>query len=332
MRKIALISINKPGLKAALKLKEILSDFEITVFCKEGKGCREFDSIDEVIKTLWEEFDAGVFFISIGIIIRKIAPYLKSKTIDPAIISMSINLDRVVPMIGGHIGGANELSKIIEKRIDGCINFITTATDQTDTFAFDMFAKKEGFLIKNINKLANISNRLINNKRVKVATYQKIYKTIDCKNLELIDFDKVDSNSVIIAPHINSSVLTLKPSIYLGIGCKKDISIKTLHLALNDFLHSNNLQDCKIGSIASFDKKSDEKALIDLSSKLGVGFETFRKSEIDSLKTSFSKSASKKYFDIKGVAEPCAILASRYKIIIIKKTKFFNSITIACAI
>ena len=164
--KIAIITINGPSLKSAKRLLPTLSAYENIVFNKSDSsdGFKVYKKLDDILSTAFNEFDALIFIMATGAVVRKIAPYLKDKASDPAVVVINLELNRVLPLLSGHLGGANELAKLLEKKLPGCINFITTATDQTDTLAFDMLAKKRGWRVKNLKSLANISNKLLNNK------------------------------------------------------------------------------------------------------------------------------------------------------------------------
>jgi len=338
MLKIAIISINQPSLNSAERLKEYLKEYEVDIYGKDGlehnlKEFKSYEKIDTVLADGWKKYDAIICILAMGIVVRKIAPLLKSKATDPAILVMSIDLLKVIPLLSGHIGGANELSDVIANKIDGCINFISTATDQVKAFAFDMFAKKNNMEIENLNCLANISNRLINKKSVKVFAPKAVFESIkDKTNLELIEKDCIDQNTVIINPFGKSDNLHLKPKVYIGIGCNRDTSFEDIQKAFLWFLDKYGIKKEQVKNIASFKVKADEKGLLEFAKKYNFDIKFFNKEEINNLDGEFSKSASTKFFGLKGVAEPSCILISKYKELIIPKEVYEKKITIAGAI
>ena len=339
MLKIAIISINQPSLNSAVKLSEYLNEYEVDIYGKKDlvhnlDNLLTYEKIDTVLENGWKKYDAIICILAMGIVVRKIAPLLESKATDPAILVMSIDLSKVIPLLSGHIGGANELSDLIVQKIDGCINFISTATDQVKVFAFDMFAKKYNMKIENLHKLANISNRLINKQKVKVYSYKSIFETIEDKtNLELVSSADIDENTVIINPfnHSNDN-LHLKPKIYLGVGCNRDTSFEDIEKAFICFLDKYNLEKEQIENIASFEAKSDEKGLLEFANKYNFEIKFFDEKQINSLEGEFSPSQATKFFGLKGVAEPSGVLISKYKELIIPKEVYEKKITIAGAI
>jgi len=338
MLKVAIVSINQPSLNSAIKLNEYLKEYEVDIYGKKNlehslNSLITYEKIDTVLENGWKKYDAIICILAIGIVVRKIAPLLESKATDPAILVMSIDLSKVIPLLSGHIGGANELSDMIATKIDGCINFISTATDQVKAFAFDMFAKKNDMKIENLNRLANISNRLINKQKVKVYTYKSIFESIkDKTNLELIDGSKIDENSVIINPLGKSNNLHLKPKVYLGIGCNRDISFEDIEKAFLWFLNKYNLEINQIKNISSFEAKSNEKGLLEFADKYNFEIKFFDENQINAVEGEFSPSQATKFFGLKGVAEPSSILISKYKELVISKEVYEKKITIAGAI
>ena len=339
MLKIAIVTINRPSLKSALKLKEYIKEFQPDIYTstktplKEGEECITFEKLDDILPTAWNSYDAIICILAMGAVVRKIAPLLKNKESDPAVIVINLGLDKIVPLLSGHIGGANELSDLIAKRVPNAINFISTATDQTNTIAFEMLAKQNGWKIKNLKSLANISNRLLNKQKVKVATYKSIFKTLKSDNLELVGFNEEDENQVIISPFdFDSSLLHLKPKIYLGIGCNRGTTCKEIKNAVFQFLNSYKLDISDVKNIASFEAKKDEIGLLEFASEFGFDIKFFKKEEINSLEKEFSKSKATDFFGLKGVAEPSSILISKYKELILPKEVFQKKVTIAGAI
>ncbi len=337
--KIAVVTINQPSLNSASTLLNYLKDYKVDIYGKKDlthslDNLITYKKLDDILPTAWEEYNAIIYILAMGAVVRKIAPLLKDKSTDPAVIVINLDLTKIVPLLSGHLGGANRLSDILVSRLPNSINFISTATDQTNTLAFEMLAQKRDWVIANIKPLARISNRLINKQEVKVATYLNIFNSIPNKdNLKLIGFKDIDLNSVVIAPTTQSKdALWLAPYVYLGLGCNRDTPMEIIDKSFKLFLEKNNLSRFQIKAIASFNAKKDEIGLLEFSKKYNFPIEFYNKEDINSLENKFSKSASTKFFGLKGVAEPSAILVSEYKELIIPKEVYFKSVTIAGAV
>lgn len=298
MKNIAIITLNNPGLEAAQQTVEDLvlidKNFEVKIYHK---------NIEENIGEIWANSDAIIWFTATGIVVRKIARLLESKTKDPAVLVMNLDRTQIIPLLSGHIGGANELAQKLTQVIPNLVTFITTATDSVGAFAFDNFAKDNGFEIVNINKLAAVSNALVNNEPVVILSPFNE----DAKELQI----------------------KIKP-IFLGIGINSGTHAEELKADILDFTQKYRLDLQNIAKIASFEAKKDEPALHSLAEDLKIELVFFNENDINSLNMEFSPSRAQKYFNIKGVAEPAAVLASRFKTLFIKKNVYKNT-TIAAA-
>lgn len=91
--------------------------------------------------------DAFVFFAAAGIAVRLIAPYVRDKFSDPAVIAVDETGHYVIPVLSGHAGGANALAERLS-RILGAEAVITTATDREGLFSVDAFAAEQGLTLE----------------------------------------------------------------------------------------------------------------------------------------------------------------------------------------
>jgi cobalt-precorrin 5A hydrolase len=336
--KIAVVTINQPSLNSACELVPYLSGHEVDVYGKKDlthnlENLHLYKKLDDILVPAWKAYDAIICILAMGAVVRKIAPLLEDKSTDPAVIVINLALDKIVPLLSGHLGGANKLADDIAAALPNCINFISTATDQTKTLAFEMLAQKNGWKIENLKALAKVSNRLLNKQKVKVATYENVFEIIPNKdNLELVGFDSIDLDTVVIDPVVKSEALTLRPKVYLGIGCNRDTPLSEIEEAVEHFLENNGLEISDIKNIASFEAKADEEGLLAFAKKYNFEIKFYEKDAINALENSFSKSASTKFFGLKGVAEPSAVLVSEYKELLFPKEVFFKSVTVAGAI
>ncbi len=267
--RIAVVTINQPSLDSAYRLMDYLDGYKVDIYGKRDlkhnlNNLKVYNKLDDILPSVWKSYNAIIFIVAIGAVVRKIAPLLRDKSIDPAILVINLALDKIVPLLSGHIGGANELANDLVERIPNAINFISTATDQTNTIAFEMLAKERGWRIENLKALAKISNRLLNRQEVKVATYKSIFDSIpDRENLKLVDFNSIDLDTVVISPLVKSNSLTLKPKVSIGIGCNKNIGFREIIKAFLDFLEKYNLKLEDIKDINSFEAKSNEVGLLE---------------------------------------------------------------------
>ena len=335
---LALLSINQPSLDAAIRLLPVLEDHTVDLYAKAGLSCgthtvHTYDTLDRLLPDLWARYDGIIALMATGALIRTIAPHLQDKTTDPAVVVLTLALDRVIPLLGGHLAGANALAETLARRLPGCVNFVTTATDQTRTPALEMLAQERGWTIRNLHALASVSNRLLNGQKVTVAAPEGVFGSLPQRERFVrVDYEAATSDAVVIAPHIVSEALTLQPPLTLGIGCNRGTRLEAFEAALETFLARHRLEISQIGRLASFAAKADEAGLLAFADRHGWEITFFDAETIHRLRGDFSPSAAERFFDLPGVAEPSAVLGSTYRDLIIPKAVYHTTITIAGAI
>ena len=148
--KIAVIAVTENGYKLASQIREKLPDPEIFIYQKYAvSGEKSYEKIGELTDRIWNKYDAIVFISACGIAVRAIAPFVRSKLTDPAIIAADDSGHFAVSLLSGHLGGANELAEKIGGII-GAVPVITTATDNSGRFSPDLFAKANDLAIENM--------------------------------------------------------------------------------------------------------------------------------------------------------------------------------------
>ena len=113
----------------------------------------------------WEASDALLFVGAAGIAVRAIAPHVASKVNDPAVVAIDEAGRFAVPLLSGHLGGANELAQTVA-RAAGAIPVITTATDVRGVWAVDTWARCAGLPVSNPEAIKRVSARLLSGGRV----------------------------------------------------------------------------------------------------------------------------------------------------------------------
>ena len=113
----------------------------------------------------WEASDALLFVGAAGIAVRAIAPHVASKASDSAVVVIDEAGRFAVPLLSGHLGGANELAQTVA-RAAGAIPVITTATDVRGVWAVDTWARCAGLAVSNPEAIKRVSARLLSGGRV----------------------------------------------------------------------------------------------------------------------------------------------------------------------
>ena len=132
--KIAVIAFSECGAALAVRMVAEFSQrgHEIKGHIAErhaaGTPFEPFASVFALTERLFNDVDALVFIGACGIAVRAIAPFVKSKLTDPAVVVCDEAGRFTISLLSGHVGGANELAEQIARTI-GATPVITTASD-----------------------------------------------------------------------------------------------------------------------------------------------------------------------------------------------------------
>ena len=253
---------------------------------------------------------ALIFIGSCGIAVRLIAPYIQDKTTDPAVIVMDEEGGYVIPILSGHLGGANDLARTIAKNTDA-VPVITTATDVRGEFAIDEYAKKNDLIIEDKEDIVKVSSRVLAGGKVSVREGlfdDKVYITVD--DLE---------------------VTLKKKRIIIGFGCKKDTDYSKIEVYITQILEDCGININDVGAVATIDIKQDEPGLVEWCETHRKRLVTFPAEVLMAQEGNFSSSEFVK--DTTGTDNVCerAIVAAGGRVIVKKMAKYGMTVAIGKA-
>ena len=288
---VHILYFTRTGSALAAKLAQELAR-EANVTYASGKGCcKEWTA---------EHFRRGnvlVYIGACGIAVRAIAPHIGSKETDPAVIVIDEKGENVIPILAGHLGGANEWARKIAELTKGKA-VLTTATDVNGIFAVDLFAKENQLLIGDLKKAGLFTASLLEEKEASVVIARKYADVIRFEDgipAELKVYDLPDEqleslhgpNVALITPDAELSAnpdvpLRLIPRcVILGIGCRKGKSYEELRDYVEEALQELGLCREAVCAVASIDVKKEEPGLISLAADFGVPLLTFSAEELE---------------------------------------------------
>ena len=211
------------------------------------------------IGALFEKMDALIYVGACGIAVRAIAPYVRSKTTDPAVVSVDELGKFSVPLLSGHIGGGNRLAQRIAAGI-GAIPVITTATDVNGRFSVDTWASRHGFVIGGMDGAKHVSAAILT-KDVPISADKPIRGTLPP------GLYRGESGPIGISVSIHTGApfeetLPLIPRVLtLGVGCRRGASCEAIEEAVTAVFDENKLDLRAVKEVVSIDLKADEPGL-----------------------------------------------------------------------
>ncbi len=168
--RIALVAITKHGCDLAARIARSLPRAHIAAPQKFASRLEEFKTRLQAydgpsrkqIGPLFERFEQIVFFVSLGAVVRLIAPHLRAKETDPGVLVVDDAAQFVIPVLSGHIGGANEFAGRLADLL-GATAVLTTASDARKTIAPDILGRELGWSIEATKEtITAVSAHLVN--------------------------------------------------------------------------------------------------------------------------------------------------------------------------
>lgn len=176
---LSIISFTEKGAHLSLKLLDMLNEagesaglFTKCSKYRDGSINKRlryvYSSTDEWAKVQMSAKNELLFIGACGIAVRAIAPWVTNKLYDSPVLVMDEMGTYVIPILSGHVGGANEIAVKIAEMTDS-IPVITTATDINGRFAVDIFAKKNYLCIENKDGIAKVSSKVLRGEKISIA-------------------------------------------------------------------------------------------------------------------------------------------------------------------
>jgi len=256
-----------------------------------------------------EAFQTGgalLFIGAAGIAVRAIAPYVRSKLTDPAVLVMDELGRHVIPILSGHIGGANDLALEIAEKT-GAEAVITTATDLNGLPAIDSWAVKNDCAIENPSNIRAVSSAALSGKPVGVMITERL-----------------------LTPPFPVTLVLRPRTLVIGAGCRRGASPSRFEENALDFLKSSGVSLLSVRALATIDLKAGEPAFLDFCAKYRLPLLTYTAEALSKAPGVFAQSEYVlKAVGVDNVCERAAALASGERLLT-GKTKY-EGVTLALA-
>ena len=150
-----LVAITKHGAAQAATLARQLPQASFCVAAKFSEAAQDLPNpvlaydgpFKDQIGGLFAQFDQIVFFVSLGAVVRLIAPHLKSKDEDPGVLVVDDAGQFAIPVLSGHVGGANAMAETVAALL-GATAVLTTASDVGKTIPVDILGRELGWQVE----------------------------------------------------------------------------------------------------------------------------------------------------------------------------------------
>jgi cobalt-precorrin 5A hydrolase len=350
----AVYAITKHGTAIAARLCAALPDAELYVSDKVRADLLASAAADPhvhasarrlplpmgpLLADTWAQYDAHVFVISVGAVVRMIAPLLRDKKIDPAVICVDDDARFSICVLSGHVGRGNAFTQRVAEALDAQ-PVITTASDVRGTLTVDILGRELGWQLDDLDR--NVTRGC-----AAVVNAAPVLFVQESGEPEFWPLDKplppgvryatslagTDPGAyeiVLIASdrelarshpaHWQNAVVYRPKSLVLGVGCDRDTPSELVERGVLALLAQHGLSIKSVKALASIDKKGDEPALLALCARYAWPFQLFSAEQLDAVPGIERPSDTvKRHVGTRGVAEPAALLCAGASQLVVPK-------------
>ena len=304
---------------------------------------RKFDRFSDVVEEAFRLGEDLVCVMAAGIVVRTIAPYLKTKTTDPAVVVVDELGRYAISLLSGHLGGANALARKAAA-ITGGEAVITTATDTQGLPAFDVIAGKSGLVIEDMDALRRIHMALLESIPVHVVDPEERLS----ESLEPYFGEILIRSTVREAEHLEeagtpvvyvggeegkwpNSRLRLRPrELVAGVGCNSGTSSAEILGLIRDTFDKERLAVAGLRAVACIDAKRNEPGILEAAKQLGVECLWFTAKELGEVTVPNPSEVVEKHMGVRSVSEAAALKGANATTLLVEKRKSTNA-TLAVA-
>lgn len=280
-------------------------------FADADEGLTATDDYKAVCAEAFKTAEVLVFVGAAGIAVRTIAPYVKSKITDPAVLVIDEQANFVISLLSGHIGGANELARKLAAELKAQA-VITTATDVNKLFAVDEWAAKHDMAITDMHAAKEFAAALVAGKKVGCYSDYPLVGGLP------VNVGQCNSGEIGMAIAADSSkkpfsvTVGLVPRIvHLGIGCRRNTPVEKLEAFVMTQLAEHGYDLRSVKSVASAELKANEKGLLQFMEKYNFSGTFYSAEELQNAEGDFTPSNFvKSVTGVDNVCERAAVLAS----------------------
>ena len=222
-----------------------------------------------------------------------------------------------VPLLSGHLGGANALARAIG-RVCGAQPVLTTATDAGGLFPIDDWARRQGCAVADVHKIRDISAALLAGRTLRLYSDWPIEGTPPAG--VALAGTKADCDAALTLTDPGPALWLAPRVLALGVGCRRGTPAAALEEALAALLKREKLCVKSIGKVCTIDRKGDEPGLLAFCAAHGWPLETYTPARLQAAQGDFASSAFvAQTVGVDNVCERAAVLGTEGGALAVRK-------------
>ncbi len=346
-KKLAIHAITRHGFTLAQKLQAAFPDSTLFVSNKISQDARENVvpvklPLGPLLDEVFHAYETHVFIISVGAVVRMIAPLLKDKKQDPAVVCIDDAGQFAICLLSGHVGGGNRETLRIAAALS-CQPIITTASDVQGTLTVDILGRELGWVLEDQEHNVTTGCAAVVNERpvliiqecgqpdfwpLKKAWPPGVSYTREIGNVHPEPWERIliisDRDIPQLYPDLYAKGLVFRPpTLWVGIGCDRDTPYELLRRGLESILREFRLSEKSIAGFSSASVKADEEGLLQLCEAYKKPLRCYAADELDRVMPIQNPSEKvREHVGTRSVSEASCLLASGAPELLVPKQKY----------
>ncbi len=285
-------------------------------------GEQGFRTLRDCVAESFSRFSRHIFITAAGIAVRCIAPHLRDKGSDPAVVVLDQAGKHVISLVSGHLGGANDLARSVACSTGGTA-IITTATDTAGLPSLDIVAMEAGCAIHNLAAVRHVNGALLAEESVSVYDPADLLRLRQSTHAERFRFVETPWEALGDGPAVlvtwrdallfspGEQTLVLHPPVLrLGIGCRKGRSVSAIETFVRRELGTRMIALASVAEIVSVEAKAEEPGLLAAARALGKSIRFFPAETLARVTVPNPSEAPQRAVGTRSVAEASALSAA----------------------
>lgn len=305
---------------------------------------RQVETFERVAPVFEEAFLQGENLVAVmaaGIVVRGIAPHLRGKDKDPAVVVVDEAGKFVISLLSGHLGGANQLARQVAQIIKAT-PVITTASDLKGLPALDLAAVRAGLAIENPAGLRQVQMSLLSGLSLRLVDpdgyLSELFEEHPDQLIWEPDLDTALSGGwpgVYVGFRERAwppAWLVLRPrNLVAGVGCHPGTRAAEILEFLKDTFRKERLSLASLSALATIEARKEEPGLLEAAAGLGVEFIWFTKEELQTVAVPNPSPQVVRLLGTVSVSEAAALKATGEQELLLTKRKRGTNLTLALA-
>lgn len=303
----AVLALNRRGAALAGKLGETLPADVLLPRRLDPAG---FESLAEAVGQAFPRYRGLVMVMAAGIVVRTVAPLLRDKFQDPAVVQVDEDGRFVVSLVSGHLGGANALARRVA-RVLGAQAVVSTASELAGVPSLDLLARDFGLIPEPREALARVGGRLVEGEPVPFHG-DDVPAGFPYPVRPLADFAGrgpavLLTDQVLEAP---DCLFLRPPRLTLGVGCRRGASGEAILAACRAALAAGARSALSLKALATVDRRATEPGLCQAATAMGRTLLAYTPDQLARVPCPHPSAFVRQRLGIDGVCEPAALLAA----------------------